>query len=253
MRSLSIVIFITQKPRKFNRLSPSKYKNLCYNMAVMKLLNKLVTNKSLLRLSHGLSEGLNRLSELSGSAARRRERNRAAFDGYAGGDYINGQGRGPVALLPFGRRTMDYNGCEVIACFNALRLLGNPRPLGEVAAYFERRGLFLGGLWGTHAEALPRYFASLGFQPETLYASAVMAPSDYDAAFAPARAGVFSFWNDAGCLLRGVHTVALAHRPGGITIYNLYNQDARENTRFPSIEAFIRARNALPVLLVTLK
>ena len=187
----------------------------------MSFLNHLVTNQHLIRLSHTLSEGLNKLTGLSAGAKRRREENGAALRRYPGGSYINGQGRGPVALLPFGRRTMDYNGCEVIACFNALRLLGNPRPLGEVAAYFERRGLFLGGLWGTHAEALPRYFASLGFQPETLYASAVRAPSDYDAAFAPARAGVFSFWNDAGCLLRGVHTVALAHRPGGITIYNL--------------------------------
>ena len=147
---------------------------------------------------------------------------------------------------------MDYNGCEVIACYNALRVLGRERPLAEVAAYFERRGIFLNGLWGTHTAELPRYFRSLGLECTALYASRTRSAADYDAAFASAGAAVFSFWNDKNRLRSGVHTVALAHRPGGIVIYNLGNLDRNENTVFDSIADFINAAGVLPLLLVTL-
>ena len=225
---------------------------MCYNVDIMTVLNHLVTNQYLVRLSHALSEGLNKLTGLSSVTRHRREKNCAALARYSDRAYINGQGRGEVSRLPFGKFTMDYNGCEVIACYNALRVLGRERPLGEVAAYFERRGIFLAGRWGTHAAELPRYFERLGLHIHTLYASSVRDPAEYDAAFAGAKTAVFSFWNDAKRLRSGVHTVALAHSPAGLVIFNLYNSDFAPNTSYRSVSDFVARSGALPILLVTL-
>ncbi|MBR1496498.1 MAG: hypothetical protein IJ617_02600 [Oscillospiraceae bacterium] len=217
----------------------------------MKLLQQMVTDERLVRLSHSLSEGLNRVGDLAGGE-RRRKRNRAAFDRFHDTGLLNGQSLGILGQMPYGGYTMDYNGCEVIACCNALRLLGRNVALGDVAAYFERHGIFLGGLWGTHAAEIPRYFTRLGFKPETLYASAVRGSAQYDDALAKARAGVFSFWNDAKRLRSGVHTVALTATERGLTVYNLDCGDPKENTAYRSISDWMQHSRILPILLVTL-
>ena len=209
------------------------------------LLQKLVTSPVSLKLTFRLSEGLNRLTR--SATARRRERNRAAVAAYTGASPVNGQRRAPVAALPYGRYTMDYNGCEVLAAYNALLTLGDPAPLSEVSAWFERRGLFLGGLWGTHVLAIPEFFQARGFAAETLY-------KDFDATFADDPAAVFAFWNDAHRLRRGLHTVALAHAPGGrLAVYNLHGADKDANREYHSIAEFYSRTGALPVLLVAIK
>lgn len=208
-------------------------------------LQKLVTSPGALALTFRLSEGLNRLTR--GATAQRRERNRAAVAAYTGTEPVNGQRRNPVAALPYGHYTMDYNGCEVLAAYNALITLGRPEPLSEVSAWFERRGLFLGGAWGTHVLAIPEFFQARGFAVETLY-------KDFDEAFSGVPAAVFAFWNDAHRLRRGLHTVALAHGPDGRpAIYNLRGTDKDANREYHSIAEFYRRTGALPVLLAAIK
>lgn len=208
-------------------------------------LQKLVTSPTALALSFRLSEGLNCLTRKA--TARRRERNRAAVAAYTGAEPINGQRRAPVAALPYGRYTMDYNGCEVLAAYNALLTLGHPARLSEVSSWFERRGLFLGGAWGTHVLALPDFFSARGFSARVLY-------QDFDDAFADVPAAVFAFWNDARRLRRGLHTVALAHAPGGrLAVYNLRGADRDANREYHSIAELVERTGALPVLLVALR
>lgn len=207
-------------------------------------LQKLVTSPASLKLSFRLSEGLNCLARRA--TARRREQNRAAVAAYTGAGPINGQRRLPVAALPYGRYTMDYNGCEVLAAYNALLTLGGAAPLSEVSAWFERRGLFLGGAWGTHVLAIPEFFKTRGFSVETLY-------QNFDEAFSKVPAGVFAFWNNAHRLRSGLHTVALAHAPGGrLAIYNLRGADRDANRDYRSIAEMVNRTGALPVLLAAL-
>lgn len=207
-------------------------------------LQKLVTSPVSLALTFRLSEGLNLLTRKA--TARRRERNRAAVAAYTGSCPVNGQRLAPVAALPYGRYTMDYNGCEVLAAYNALFTLGEAAPLAEVSAWFERRGLFLGGAWGTHVLALPEFFTARGFAVEVLY-------RDFDRAFAGVPAAVFSFWNDARRLRSGLHTVALAHAPGGgPAVYNLRGAEKDANRQYSSIAELVRRTGALPVLLVAI-
>lgn len=214
----------------------------------MQIFNWLVTNQYSVRFSWALCRAWNAVTERGGRAEARRERNAAALSAYAGAGYINGQRRRPVALLPYGEFTMEYNGCEVIAGYNALRALGAPVSLGEAAAYFEETGLFLRGKWGTHVLAIPEFFRKWGFTPWTLFASR---SADFDAAFAASRAAVFSFWNDPGRLQSGVHTVTIAHAPGGgLLVYNLHGGDFAPCGEYRSISELIRRTGVLPVLLV---
>lgn len=208
-------------------------------------LQKIVTSPGPLKLSFRLSEGLNLLTR--GATARRRERNRAAVEAYTGSEPVNGQRLAPVAALPYGRCTMDYNGCEVLAAYNALLTLGRPAPLAEVSSWFERRGLFLGGLWGTHVLAIPEFFSARGFETEVLY-------KDFDAAFSKVPAAVFSFWNDARRLRSGLHTVALAHAEDGrLAVYNLRGAEREANRQYHSIAELTERTGALPVLLVAVR
>lgn len=213
-----------------------------------RLLNRLVTNKSAVRLTHGISEYLNTVGQYFG---RRKPATRTVE--FVPLEHVHGQGLEPVCSLRFGKYPMSYNGCEVIATYNALLTLGCPIPLAEVSEEYQRRGIFLAGAWGTHVEAIPQFFRQRGFSVETLYASDVRDGAvEYDKAFAGMTAAVFSFWNSAKKLTRGVHTVALEHAGPGIAIYNLHSMDQRENRDYGSIGEWIGQTDILPILLVTI-
>lgn len=216
----------------------------------MRLWENLITSESLVKLTYALCRGWNALTLQTRGAARRRERARAAFAGRDIAGQVNGQRLPPVAALPYGRYTMDYNGCEVIAAHNALLALGLPSTLGDAAAYFERHGLFLGGYFGTHVLAIPDFFRDRGCGTEALFASRA---AEFDAAFAGAAAAVFAFWNDPRRLRAGVHTVALLHgEPGGVEVCNLGGRD-RQSVRFASLRELTEKTGALPILLVALR
>ena len=52
---------------------------------------------------------------------------------------LNGQLALPFAGEKLGLGTYGKNGCGIIALYNALQLLGRPRPLGEIGADLVRR------------------------------------------------------------------------------------------------------------------
>ena len=225
--------------------------DLRYNKGMKHLINRLAVSRALVRLSHALSSGWNLVALHTPSALRRQEQNRTALGSYSGEGHIQGQARRPVAALPYGNYTMSYNGCEVIAAYNALLTLGEQASLGETAAWFERRGLVLGGLWGTHVLAIPRFFAARGYAPFLLWETPRRRGEEYDAALAGARAGVFSFWNSAKRLRQGVHTVCLRRVPGGgLQIDNLGSFSTDSETRYRCVADFIRDTGILPILLV---
>lgn len=58
--------------------------------------------------------------------------------------------------LKFGGWQMKENGCEIIATYNMLRLLGKNVNLIELIYYFEKKNLFLGGFgtWPKHIKEL---------------------------------------------------------------------------------------------------
>ena len=67
---------------------------------------------------------------------------------YKGG-YINDQDNGQVSNLKLGLKNMDYNGCEVIAAYNAMLTLGEKRDMnyltmvGNPAINLRRQKLYM--------------------------------------------------------------------------------------------------------------
>ena len=78
--------------------------------------------------------------------------------------YINDQNTGAVSKLKFGTTTMDNNGCEVIAAYNAMKTLGNQKDIRDIAYHFENDGQMLKGEFGTNPYANKRYFEKEGYK-----------------------------------------------------------------------------------------
>ena len=150
-------------------------------------------------------------------------------------DFINGQKRAAYADIPYGRSTVGRAGCEAIACYNAMILLGRPLPFGEVKAYFEklfRRGLGwgFGGILGASPIEI-----RLFLRKNRVYFHAVRSIKHFKRM--PASPGVLivSYWNKP-LLKYGFHTVAIDCRvpeSGGepqLTVYNRFNHSEGPET-----------------------
>ena len=218
----------------------------------MGILTRLATREGLVRLTYGMNRLWNAAALRLPGAKRQRDNNRRGFEeAPLPQGRIHGQQRQGVAQMRYGRFPMSYNGCEVIAVCNALQMLGLPEPLGEVAEWFERKGIVLGGLFGSHVLAVPAFFRERGIRCHTLFASAA-GQGELDRAFADCPAAVFSYWNNAHRLRDGLHTVALSHRAdGGMAIDNYRSLDTGPCTEYVSIAEMVEQSGCAPVLLVT--
>ncbi len=133
---------------------------------------------------------------------------------------INGQSLGAVSDMKYGRSTVSYSGCEVIAVYNALWLAGTPHPFPEIARYMERfRILF--GYWGANLFLLGHCLRHYG-----LYAKRVRRQRKITEALANGQTALLVYW--VGKRFRSpVHTVCIraghAGHTGQICVYNQYN------------------------------
>ena len=85
----------------------------------------------------------------------------------AGGiPYILDQKDDSVATKQFGLATVLHGGCGVIASYNALITLGDPKSFDDVLGYYNSRmGFTLGaGLTGLYPNSVAKYFYSLGYE-----------------------------------------------------------------------------------------
>ena len=167
---------------------------------------------------------------------------------------INGQSLGPLSALPYGAWTMGNNGCEVIAVYNALLTLGKPRPLPEIAAALERRGLLFNGFGGTNLSAVAAYLRSQGVEVTVLRRRE---RAQYDAALAASACAILAYWT--GPTLRRpegdwnmLHTVAVQRTAGGVEVCNV-DVDRPVPWRARSVAEFLKACGGEPVCLFALK
>ena len=82
---------------------------------------------------------------------------------------IDDQDDEPVASLMYGKKTMSYNGCELIAIYNAIFLYGGEPSLPAIALSAE---VTLGGIWaygyfGTYPTFAKNYLKHVGIETET--------------------------------------------------------------------------------------
>lgn len=125
------------------------------------------------------------------------------------GRLINGQGLEAVSLMRYGICSMSFNGCEVIAVYNALAYIGINQPLCGIARFMERyRMLF--GIFGCNpyrlGEALSHYGAAFERFGDTERSKAL----------------IISYWTGLP-LISSIHTVFCVRTESGIMIYNRYS------------------------------
>ena len=130
---------------------------------------------------------------------------------------INGQSMGAVSGMKFGRSTVSYSGCEVIAVYNALLLHGTPQPFPEIARYMERFRVLL-GFWGANLFLLGRALRHYG-----LHTKRVRRREKITAALQNGQYALLVYW--VGKRFRSpVHTVCIRQGDNGqICVYNQYN------------------------------
>lgn len=162
-------------------------------------------------------------------------RNRIYNEAFRIDGYIRSQCDEPVRRVRYGCKTMDYNGCEVIACYHALLSLGITASFTEVTETCSRLGLWLGGLWGTHPYALYRICRRYGLSYRRYK------PQNFDAV--SEQVVLLAYWNPR---FHGIHTVELHRTEHGYTVTNLGYLRTRY---FPTMGAALRAiRTPLPIL-----
>lgn len=147
---------------------------------------------------------------------------------------LHGQRIEPVCNMRYGIYPISYNGCEMIACYNAAVMLGKEISFPRVVYEFELNKMhfiFPSGCWGTAPKKLWYFFD----KHDMPYIS--MRNGD---AFARAAktdrpsCGIISFWNNDRSTAKpwgldffrgGLHTVAYRFKGGKFYLFNLYGRD----------------------------
>ena len=134
--------------------------------------------------------------------------------------YINDQNTGVVSKLKFGTTTMNNNGCEVIAAYNAMKTLGNQKDIRDIAYHFENDGQMLKGEFATNPYANKRYFEKEGYKVKVVEGEKIT-----EEELPKADAYIVSFWN-SNDVMDALHTVAMRKKSDGK--YELFNYRSNE-------------------------
>ena len=161
---------------------------------------------------------------------------------YKGG-YINDQNKGAVSKLKLGSRNMSYNGCEVIAAYNAMLTLGEKRDIIDIAYHFETDGQMLGGEFGTNPYAAKRYFIQNGYKVKTLEGEDIT-----DKKIPDADSYILSFWNDKD-ITNALHTVAMRKTKEGYELFNYGYTINNSSKEFESLTKKMKEKNNVPLVL----
>ena len=169
-------------------------------------------------------------------------RNRTHNEGFRIDGYIRSQNDEPVRHMRYGCKTMDYNGCEVIACYHALLSLGITASFSEVTAVCSEIGLWLFGLWGTRPRALIPFCRRYGI------AYRRYRKRDFDTV--TENVVLYAYWNPR---FHGIHTVELHRTQSGYIVTNLGYLRGRYFSSMGDALRAIRTPMAILCLGISLK
>ena len=164
---------------------------------------------------------------------------------------LNGQGRAELAKLAFGRSNVGRAGCESIAVYNVLRLLGRPRPLAEIIRDMEKGGyLRMGGHWGA-SPWLQLLLRRYGTVARVVTARGLQRAADVRA-LTPGAVFIMCIWNRRFMPQKGLHTFAAVYDPRGEedwVVFNRYNNDA-QGRRYAAVEDILKTGKTAGAFLV---
>jgi len=119
----------------------------------------------------------------------------------------------PIDSIKYGTRNFSYNGCELIAVYNALLELGAPRDMSVIIYDFERCGaVWLEAEFGTKIAQYRRYLQKQGLRTEEFKTVAAL-----DASRADGDIFIITYRNRHSF---GIHTVMVKQANGELRPYN---------------------------------
>lgn len=148
---------------------------------------------------------------------------------------LNGQGRPGLAELRFGVVSVERSGCEALAVYNALRLLGRALSPAEVIRRAELEGcLALDGMAGILPRGLEKLMRSLELPFRRCEPETVQQQSERGG-LPPGSLFIACIWNDRRSPVAGIHTFLLRYAaPGRWLVYNRSNLSAAPH-EYPSL------------------
>lgn len=111
----------------------------------------------------------------------------------------------------------DYNTCEVIALYNALKFTGRNVEFPELLAHFEKKGITSKGYFGTSVLALKKYLDDKKIASTLKYGDdAKSLEKDYDAFIIT----VYNNYQDITCM---IHTMCVTKKGTEYSLHNAYS------------------------------
>lgn len=148
---------------------------------------------------------------------------------------IYNQNYGDVAKMRYGRKTMDYNGCEIIAIYNAAYLLGKPMKIQDIAYDMEFYGSLLQGEWGTDPFRIGSYMRLKGFTVEKIDTTKI------DSCTTEGTVFIISFFNSGYNPFSMIHTIALVcNGNGSFTMYNRWSNSTQNDSPVNNTDKILR-------------
>ena len=121
--------------------------------------------------------------------------------------------------MKYGKVTMQYAGCEIIATFNAINnILGEcTKSLSEMISEFEKDGCVLSGKFGTAPKAIADYFNKNGF-----IAKLTLKEKEFEEIAQQSESLILTMYNDFTDIRKEIHTVNVSKSDGKYTAHNVY-------------------------------
>ena len=146
---------------------------------------------------------------------------------------INGQGNLPYSDTRIGLGSYGKSGCAYITIYNALQLIHQPIPLGDISKdVLINYGTLLIGAGGVPPWNMENYFAANGIE--------TMGSYSYKALTAGIKEGdviVFTVLNNKSNVFKGWHAMTALYTCGNYLIFNQYND-------LPSYKAYTELNEA---------
>ena len=148
------------------------------------------------------------------------ESNNKAFSGHVdkikrNGGYIEDQHF--YKDMVFGKTTMQYAGCEIIATYNALVDLDGYISLPQLIAEYEKDGMALSGRFGTSPKAIKDFFNRHGYKTKMSVRS-----DEFEELAKHSKSLILTMYNDKDDIGKQVHTVCISKVHSRYIAHNVY-------------------------------
>lgn len=162
-------------------------------------------------------------------------------------ELILNQNQIPADTWRYGPRASAKTGCGWIALYNALALLGEPRPPEAVISALERQLPLIHGAFGTTCLGPALLLRAWGYR-----VGVTSDPRRFDTLAAQADAAIlFYYWRNG--LRLGAHFVALHRTPSGFVGYNTYTNSAAPDAYGPSLSGFLKKQGYFGCVLTVIR